>query len=257
MEFNPTASSQAALKDIDTAFDGAGWYALSIELAQDADNSTLLSEKNGTLANVTLNRTMNAGGWNTFCAPFDISSSQITSAFGSGTKVKELDSSSYDEGTKELTLNFTEAENIATGKPYLVYLGRNYNVVNPMFKGVTISNSSTTTTTTYADFVPVMNPTLLTGGDKTVLFVTGGNKLTYPSADGNINGFRAYFQLKGDAAAEARAFNMSFDDETRIEGPTPTPSLVERGEIYDLSGRRVEKAVKGLYIVNGKKMMVK
>ena len=42
---------------------------------------------------------------------------------------------------------------------------------------------------------------------------------------------------------------------TRIEG-------VEEGQthkvdVYDLSGRRVQRATKGLYIVNGKKVLVK
>ncbi len=35
------------------------------------------------------------------------------------------------------------------------------------------------------------------------------------------------------------------------------PSQVEDGKIYDLSGRRVEKPSKGLYIVNGKKVYIK
>ena len=30
-----------------------------------------------------------------------------------------------------------------------------------------------------------------------------------------------------------------------------------KGAIYDLSGRRIEKAKKGLYIINGKKVLVK
>ena len=218
---------------------------------------------------VVLGRTLQAGGWNTFCAPFNIGSSQITSVFGADTKVRELGSSAFNSTTKELTLNFTNASSIDAGKPYLVYLGSATNIVNPTFEGVTISNSTTTTTTTYADFVPVMNPTSLTGGDKSVLFVTGGNKLTYPNTTGNINGFRAYFQLKDGAAANAQSFIMSFDGETTgiVEMRNEKGEMRnvneemrnDAAECYDLQGRRIEssKLNKGIYIVNGKKVVIK
>ena len=51
------------------------------------------------------------------------------------------------------------------------------------------------------------------------------------------------------------AFNVVFGDETGIS------EVVRDGEkesaIFDLSGRRVAKPAKGLYIVNGKKILVK
>ncbi len=162
----------------------------SITFAEDDDNSTALSTADGNVYNVTLTRTLQTGGWNTFCAPFSTETP-------SGWTVKELTGSAFNSTTGELTLAFGAAISIVAGKPYLVKVGNN--VVNPVFEGVTISKTTATTETTVADFVPVMNPTSLTGGDKTVLFVSGGNKLTYPSGDGNINGFRAYFQLKGEA----------------------------------------------------------
>ena len=45
----------------------------------------------------------------------------------------------------------------------------------------------------------------------------------------------------------------------RFGGATNIQSMEQRGEsvIYDLTGRRVDAAVKGIYIVNGKKMLVK
>ena len=74
-----------------------------------------------------------------------------------------------------------------------------------------------------------------------------------------MNGFRAYFHLH-EEMAEVRAFTMSFgDDETGIE-------LIDNemgngkwlnDKCYDLSGRRVNKPQKGMYIVNGRKVIVK
>lgn len=36
-----------------------------------------------------------------------------------------------------------------------------------------------------------------------------------------------------------------------------TPDAIENNRIYDLTGRRVQNARKGLYIVNGKKLIIK
>ena len=187
-----------------------------------------------------------------------------------GWTVKTLTASEFNSSTGELTLTFADAASIEAGKPYLVKVTST--VENPTFEGVTISDGTTTTEKASADFVPVMNPTSLTGGDKTVLFVTGGNKLTYPTADGNINAFRAYFQLKGDAVAEARAFRMSFDDETTGIVTVLSDEPTTASGIYTLDGRRLQgqsaarsaegrlypKGLKkGMYIVNGKKIVVK
>ena len=221
-----------------------------LALDETTDNTAKLTDWNDIKADVTLMRTLQTGGWNTFCAPF-------STATPSGWTVKELSSSAFDSSTGELTLTFGAAESIEAGKPYLVKVTAT--VANPVFEGVTVSSTTTTTETTAVDFVPVMNPTNLTGGDKTVLFVSGGNKLTYPSDDGNINGFRAYFQLKGESVSLARAFRMSFDDNvtgivTVLSGEPTTANGT-----YTLDGRRLQgqPAAKGVYIVNGKKTIIK
>lgn len=228
--------------------------SITLTLADNEDNSSTLASFNGINADVTLKRTLQTGGWNTFCAPF-------STATPTGWTVKELTGSSFNSSTGELTLSFGDASSIEAGKPYLVKVTAN--VVNPTFEGVTIANVTTTTETTYADFVPVMNPTPLTANDKTVLFVSGGNKLTYPNATSNINGFRAYFQLKGDAAASANAFAMSFDDEstgiTDIDDSQAHDVRFNSNGIYTLDGRRTEgqPTAKGIYIQNGRKVIIK
>ena len=225
-------------------------YYPELTFAEATDNAEALTEWNGYEAYVTLTRTLQTGGWNTFCAPFSTETP-------SGWTVKQLTSSELNSSTGTLTLNFDNAASIEAGKPYLVKVTDT--VANPVFEGVTVSSTTTTTETTAVDFVPVMNPMSLTGGDKSVLFVTGGNKLTYPTADGNINAFRAYFQLKGETASLARAFRMSFDDNvtgivTVLSGEPTTSS-----GIYTLDGRRLQgqPAAKGVYIVNGKKTIIK
>lgn len=225
-------------------------FADYIMLRDDASNAAMIEHYNGQQTDVVLGRTLQAGGWNTFCAPFSV-------ATPTGWTVKTLSDSSLDSETGTLTLTFADAASIEAGKPYLVKVTSA--VANPVFESVTITGSTTTTETTCADFVPVMSPTTLTGGDHSVLFVTGGNKLTYPTADGNINAFRAYFHLKGDAPVKARAFSLNLGDGTTaittVLGNEPT---MARGT-YTLDGRRIDgqPTQRGVYIVNGKKTVVK
>ena len=225
-------------------------YETELALSETTDNSAALTEWDGYEADVTLTRTLQAGGWNTLAVPFDL-------AIPAGWTVKELTETAYDEGTKALTLTFGTASSIEAGKPYLVKVESK--VENPTFNGVTIVDGTIETITTYANFVPVMNPTNMTANDKTKLFVTEGNKLTYPAADGNIYAFRAYFQLS--QVLEARAFAMDFGDEevTGIIGLSADESADLQTGTYDLQGRRIngKPTQKGIYIQNGKKVIIK
>ena len=70
----------------------------------------------------------------------------------------------------------------------------------------------------------------------------------------NIQGFRAY--LPYTAPVGGNALRMVFDDVTTgIEGIEVNDG--GKTAIYDLSGRRVSRMTKGLYIVNGKKVFIK
>lgn len=65
-----------------------------------------------------------------------------------------------------------------------------------------------------------------------------------------INGaHKAYLKLAKSNAARAYVFG---DEETAIES---VEAETVNEEIFDLSGRKVSKAVKGLYIINGKKVV--
>ena len=86
-----------------------------------------------------------------------------------------------------------------------------------------------------------------------------GNTLKNPSTmPSDMKGFRAYFLLKG-LPAGARTFALNLGDEemgiTTIDSTDGTDAAAAR---YDLQGRRIEKAAqKGVYIQNGKKIVVK
>lgn len=72
------------------------------------------------------------------------------------------------------------------------------------------------------------------------------------SANRAIHGFRAFYT----APAEAQAVS-AFLLEDNVTGIEEIETSADKAPIYDLSGRRVAKAEKGVYIQNGRKIFVK
>ena len=80
------------------------------------------------------------------------------------------------------------------------------------------------------------------------------------ASDKNIGTGKAYLETTTALAAarDARvAWVFADDDETTgIETMSNLPCTMNK-EMYNLNGQRVEKPVRGLYIVNGKKVFMK
>ena len=232
----------------------AQWTENTATLAENTDNSEWISNHDGYVYDIMLTRTLQIGGWNTFSVPFSISSSELTAK---GMMVKELTDASYDSDTKTLSLEFDDATSIVAGHAYLVKVDAT--VANPTFNDVEIVDETTATTITdVVEFVPAINPTALPTNDKSYLFVSGGNTLTWAKSGSSMKGFRAYFHILGDDIANARAFSMEFGDDeaTGIISLTPAPSPKGERNIYSLDGHKVENATqKGIYIQNGKKVI--
>ncbi len=81
--------------------------------------------------------------------------------------------------------------------------------------------------------------------------------LTFASYTGTtVKGFRAYLPVDNSTTGGGdSSFRLVFGMPTGIDTIGNQPA--QEQTVYDLSGRRVEHAGKGLYIVNGKKVMIK
>ena len=73
-----------------------------------------------------------------------------------------------------------------------------------------------------------------------------------------IPGNKAFLVLT-NAEAQAKSFVLEFEDgsTTGIESIESSKNSTEDGVYYDLQGRRVENPTRGVYIVNGKKVVIK
>ena len=97
-------------------------------------------------------------------------------------------------------------------------------------------------------------------GDAYILGVNNGTVGLYKVEGGDTNGFtngshKAYLPVAAvGSAALSAGFTFEFEGTTAIEEVVTENS---DNVYYDLSGRRVENPTQGIYIVNGKKVLVK
>ena len=117
-----------------------------------------------------------------------------------------------------------------------------------------ISSTLWPTEGTTFDFVGVYTTTGVNAGD---YFIKGG-EFVKATTKNTVKPFRSYLKLKDGATA--RSINFVFDDQTTtelIEGLEIEGQTIVEG-VYNLNGQKVQNMNrKGLYIINGKKVMVK
>ena len=230
-------------------------YDYRIVLSDNDDNSTAIAAaaENGKVYNVTLSdRTLYKDGmWNTLCLPFDVVDGDPDDGLTfTGTPLEGATVVTIANATiqsKQLHLDYTAPQQtMDAGKPYLVkWETPGDNIVNPVFTGVTIKDDLSHVNAGAVRFMGIFAPEVLPAGSKDILYVGADGKLYYPSVDLTLGAFRGYFEVMFGGE----------DDPSGIIGINGNGAAV--GDYYDLQGRKVQQPKKGLYIVNGKKVVVK
>lgn len=95
-----------------------------------------------------------------------------------------------------------------------------------------------------------------------LVFSKSGDNLGFFAAGSGITSLAAYKAFLEKPTGQAvRGFKLSFDETTSIDASTlfggEANTLNPAAPIYDLSGRRVQRTTRGIYIQQGKKVFVK
>jgi len=244
MTFYAEASSQYQWMSI-----ADGELLSTTKLAQDVafDEADDNSIANTIIADVTMTRTIKEG-YNTVVLPFTLTANQVAAAFGSGTEVYAF-SESGEANAEEITVNFNKGDgSITANVPVLVKATEAS--TEQVFEGVQIvaPTEGAIVEGTNASFIGVFGPTTIDEGH---FFV--GNGAIYKSAGStSINAFRAYIRLANpNTSAKVKLFIDGLATRlSEING-----MAVENGAVYNLAGQRVNKAQKGIFIQNGKKVV--
>lgn len=190
-------------------------------------------------------------GWNTICLPFALTDENLTALFGEGYKVYEF--YQYKDGE----LGFRIASRRYAGYPYIVYCETVPTIEEPGYLETYVSFTSSEKNDEYngarflGTFAPIAAP-----GMKGKYGVTPTGKIQKGGANAWMKGYRAYFELPEDADPSKLA--ITIDGQTIATGIDAIEMLNElNGNVYDLQGRKVNSAKKGIFIQNGKKIVVK
>lgn len=251
----------------------------TITIGEPADTRTILDETSTTApeasdgaVDVRVKRTITAGNWNTICLPFAMTTAQLKDVFGNDVQLADFVDYDTEEDTEEntigITVNFETAAAIEANHPYIIKVSEA--VTEFTVDGVEISpeddpcveydNGKTgKKREVYGRFVGTFVADFDFYNDaKNYPLFLNGNKFYYATDNSkHMKAFRAYFDFVDYLAeAEGTEVKLCVDGfETRVEGLQMKDAA---GTIFDLSGRRVSKpAQRGLYIVNGKKALIK
>lgn len=224
-------------------------YVADLNLLTLDETSASESLATGTYDVVTLKRTFVAG-WNTVCLPNAVT--DIEAFFGTGAKAYNFNS--YEGGV----LGFAETTSMEASYPYIIYVPVAITddfVLNDF--EITYSNrtpgsrykgTSPNFVYFYGTYAPIAAPNM-----DGKWGVTDEAKIAKGNASASINGFRGYFTLPDGASAR-----LAFTDE---DGTTTVINALELNQnmegVYNLQGQKVERLQKGLYIVNGRKVVKK
>ncbi len=211
-----------------------------------AESTTFSMTPKYSFADVQLTRNFSAGVWNTFVVPFDIDNATLTSVFGGEVKVAEATLASTS-----VSFNTMETPAITANKPVII---KGVSETGPYnFNGVLLKNATPTINNEGTSFVGNYGAEItLEDG----VYYIASNKLKLANGTQKLKGFRAYFTT----TSEAR-LSMFLDDEetTGIEGLNVKDTQLE-GEVYNLNGMKMtegSKLQKGIYVKNGKKVVIK
>lgn len=208
----------------------------------------------GTYDHVTLKRKFNAG-WNTVCLPFTIS--DVETFFGTGAKAYNF--SSYNTTTGELS--FTNVTTLDASYPYIVYVPAAI-TDDIELTDITIASGDATAFYRYQStayfrgtYAPVASGAWTKSTDSDIVYgVTSVGRIQRAGENASIKGFRAYFDLPESASAPILSIDGVSTGINMISGEGFT---ADDSAVYNLNGQRVQKAHKGLHIINGRKVVVK
>lgn len=215
-----------------------------VTLEAENDNASKIKTANNAITDVSLTRTLEANIWNTFCVPFafEVEKSALANA-----KVKEFDKI---DGT---TMYMKDATYILPGRPYLVK--PTAEIKDPTFSAVAIYDENPTKVgdETYA-LTGIYSPKTIS--EDNIYGVKANGAIAKGTMGTTIKGLRAYFIINGNGG-QAK-INFGDDETTGIENIV-TPTAISNQKVYNLNGQYVGNDLKampkGIYIVNGKKVI--
>ena len=254
LTFNVKESSNVVLTLTPTA-----GFKVSKVMVNGVDKTTDVVNGQLTLSNITANMTVTVTfGSATDCATVTVGSQGVVTFspvsdvdFTSVSGVKAYIGSGFNRKTGVLTM--TRVYDVPAGEglllkgasgTYQIPYQQSYSIYSNLLKGVSSETNLSATTGGYVNYV------LGSGSSGTGFY-------RVPASGTTLAAGHTYLQIPAETAAGSRALIISFDDEDEATAISDVERQNRESAVYDLQGRRVEQPRSGLYIRNGKKVIIK
>ena len=211
------------------------------------------------LGNVTFSRTFYKG-WNTFVAPFPVTKTQLGCE-----KVNALATISTSAGW--LKFDDVTDETLEANKPYLLYYSADQTPVEFYYGGAVLSTTGDVKATASGQggakvsMVGNYTPQFSVVGKYLLYDVTGKDEIVKAGARSVVDATKCYFKFEN--VADPAALSVKFGGDVTGMGNVVAEETAPRANgVYNLQGVKlsngsVEGLPAGLYIVNGRKVLVK
>lgn len=252
--------------------------AFNITIGEPGFSGTILDENSTTAptasdgaVNVQVKRTIYGNEWGTICLPFAMTAEQKAAAFGEDVILADYDSyeasdeTDDDDNPVSLTVNFTRlsgSDGVEANHPYIIKTSKD--ITDFIVENVTIDPQDVEKGTKrkgrmYGNYVAGFTV------PKENLFISG-NKFWYSVGKTTMKGFRCYFELPEVISSyynesSSAKINILFNDvSTGISNVGQAQD--DDSNVYSLDGKLVsshgiKSLPKGIYIKNGKKIIIK
>lgn len=243
------------------------------------EESTVVPDASSGPVDIVVQRTIKSGQWSTICLPFAMTETQVHEVFGDDVQVKEFIDYTVTEDDAtgaifQITVNFADADLATYGMeanfPYLIQTSQDLtefevnSTIEPDEDGAVVEYDNGKTGSrrvVYGSLIGTYHAQTVV--PENCLFISG-NKFWYSTGLTKMKAYRAYFDfvdVLDDLDSAGANISMVFDSDevTGIEEMNSTGHRIDNGVWYTLDGRRTvaKPTQKGVYINNGKKMVIK
>ncbi len=239
---------------------------------------------------ITLDRSFTAGKWNTICLPFTMTEREVEKVFGNGTELIILDRVNVDEGHAQIYMTYHEIQSILAGYPYLIKPTQSINKIEVHNKGIDpnqqvleFTNNGYTSKGVSGFCNPQVFSSSLTGMASDVTasaYLTAGdiylsnNTLYISRGQSFLKGYRSYLKKEDDGSAPAKSVSFNYFKAWEDEEEATAINVCEMSDealdsfetktmngVFSVTGQKVSNTLngltKGIYIFNGRKVIVK
>ena len=261
--FSDENAAQAALADVTFNITVADKWTVLDETSAEVPAATDVP------VDIKVKRTIKANEWSTICLPFSMTEAQVKEAFGDDVELAEYIEHEANDELTEITVYFDAADlsgdGLMANYPYIIKTSQDITefttqaVVEPDEEAAVAEFTNGRTGSrreVYGTFVGTLHAGVTIPENN--LFLNGG-KFWYSAGKTVTKAFRAYFDLNdvlanvNDAATKV---NIAFGGKTTGISSMSNGTVAD-GAYYSLQGIRVTKPGKGIYVKDGKKIIVK